>query len=337
MFKNKDEGEGPNKRLLPTFVQYTEWLRLSCLSVFLYVSGINIPVIGVVLTLTSPAPISLLGIRQGTSKAFLAVVFIAAILFPVFGDAGSMSFILSTGFLGIALGAIARKTNSAGETIFGLIIIMLISKLILMWYMVNTRDFNPFILEESSIDALMKSLNVSSTSDDIVKAITEQMKLLTPSFLIMAAGLDVFVNYLLVSKMESRRQKIIGASPSIADEKTNEFKIHPLPPFELWSFPRSVLSAFFTAFLITLFNASDSSSILLSAELNLKVLTSVMFFIQGISFAWWWMLHKNFSYWARLSIFFFLMFIPIFSMGLIILGIMDIIINIREKIRRDNK
>jgi len=336
----EDKGEGPNKRLLPHFVQNIEWLRLSCLCAFLFLSGIYAPIIGIAMTLASSVPISLIGIRQGVYKAFLAVLFVAALMFLPFGEAGSVSFILGAGFLGIIFGIMVKKTSSAGEAIFGLIIAVLISKLIFMWFMIYTKGFNPFALDESSVNALMRSLNSSHVSDDTLKTVIRQINLLTPSFLIMASGLDVYVNYVLVSKLEYRRLKT-AASPSVnvnyADEKVNELRVPPLPPFDQWSFPRSLLSAFLAAFLIALFDVPDTSIILISAEINLKVLTSVMFFIQGLSFAWWWMLHRSFSFRARLLIIILLMLVPILPMGLIMVGILDIVINIREKIRRNNK
>jgi len=333
MFRNEDKGEGPNKRLLPPFVQYIEWLRLSCLSVFLFISGIYMPIIGLAVALMAPVPISLIGVRQGTYKAFLAVAFVAAMLFLPFGAAGAASFIFGAGFLGFVFALAVRKTNSAGEAIFGLIAAALISKLMFMGFTMYTDGINPFTLNENAVSSIMKSINASAASEDIFQKIAQQLSLMTPSFLIMASGLDALVTYFLVSKIESRRQKINAASSGAAAIEP----IHPLPPFGQWSFPRSLLAAFFTAFFITLFDASGSSRILLSAEVNLKVLTSVMFFIQGLGFVWCWMLHRNFSHWARLAILFILLFIPVFSMGLIIIGIIDITVNLREKIRRVNK
>ena len=292
-------------------------------------------IIGTALALAAPAPISLIGIRQGAYKAFLAVVFAATIIFLPFGNVGSASFVLGAGFLGIAFGIAVKKTNSSGEAILVLTIAALASKLVFMWFMIYTQEYNPFALDENSLNALMNSLNTSGAGDDILTALAQQISLLTPSFLIMGASLDVFMNYFIISKVEDRRQKLISASPSSTD---NELKVFALPPFEQWTFPRSLLTAFITAFLITLFDNSGSSRILLSAELNLKILTSLMFFIQGAGFIWWGVLYKNFSYGIRLSIFLvILLFIPIFFMGIIIIGIVDIAVDLRGKIRRSNK
>ena len=353
MFKNEDKGEGPNKRFLPPFVQYTEWLWLSFLSAVLFVSGIYAPIIGsslsklaylpallagvaafvgTALALVASVPISLIGIRQGIKKAFLAVVCVSVVLFLAFGDVGLTSFALDVGLLGVLFCYIARKTNTAGEAIFGLIIVALTAKLVLMGYMYYTRGQNPFLLDEGYIDDLLiKSFKASGTSMDVLKTAKQYIFMSIPTFLVAAAGFEVFVDYLLISKIENRRQRIRNAG----ETETNELKIHPLPPFEQWSFPRSLLAAFFIAFIIPLF--SDSDIMLLSIELNLIFLCCLMFFIQGISFTWWLTLLKNFSYGVRLSIFFVLFFVPVLSMGFIIIGSFDIALNIRKRIRRNTK
>ncbi|MCL1941689.1 MAG: YybS family protein, partial [Synergistaceae bacterium] len=202
---------------------------------------------------------------------------------------------------------------------------------------------NPFAIDEGSVRALLASFNPSHIEEDILRSVTHQIRMLTPSFLIMGAGVDAFVSYLIVAGIENRRlsrQKSVGAGEGAnAGGTAGEpaVKVHPMPPFGQWSFPRSLLAAFFAAFLITLFDASASSAILLSAEINLKVLTSVMFFIQGLGFAWWWMLRRNYSQWVRIAAFLVLLFVPIFSMGLVIIGILDIAADLRGKIRRNDK
>ena len=330
MSNNEDKGERPDKRLLPASVQNIEWLKLCCYSILFYISGVYVPIVGIVIALASPVPISLIGIRQGINKAFLAVAFVAAFLLIVFGEVGSVSYVFGAGLLGVVFVIIVKKTNSAGEAIFGLIIAAVAAKLLFMGYMVYTRGANPFVLDEDSINSLIRSFYASGASDDILETVKQHINLSIPSFLIMAAGFDAFVSYLLVSKIEHRRLELLNTS----ETETNELKVLPMPPFEQWSFPRSLLVAFFSALLISLFNDSNTSIMLISAEINLKILTSIMFYIQGLSFVWWWLNHKNFSYGIRLSVFFVLLFIPIFFMGLIILGIVDITVNLREKIRR---
>ena|GEM_PF-2332640 len=355
MFKNENKGEGPNKRLLPPFVQHAEWIWLSFLSAVLFVSGIYAPAIGAslaelaylpallagiaafvgtVLALIASIPISLIGIRQGVNKAFHAVVFTAAVIYLLFGEVISISFALDVGLLGIFFSYIVRKTNTAGEAILGLIIVALISKLFLMGIMYYTRGQNPFLLDESYIDEiLVRSFKASGASMDALNLAKQYILLSIPTFLIAAAGFEVFVNYLLISKIESRRQRISNAS----ETETNELKIHPIPPLEQWSFPRSLLAAFLLAFVIPLFNDSDSSIVLLSTELNLKFLCCIIFFIQGLSFTWWLIILKNFSYGIRLSIFFVLFFVPVLSLGFVIIGSFDIALNLRKRIRRNTK
>lgn len=294
------------------------------------------PVLGVVLSLVSPVPISLIGIRQGVHKAFLAVVFVTVSMALPFGLTGSLLFFLSVGFLGVVFSVIAKNTSSAGEAVLGLAVTALVARLIFMAIMVYAKGHNPFVLDESSMDVLIRYLKTPELNDDVLETIKQNINLSIPSFLIVAAAIEAFVNYLLVSKIEGRRQRM--RSDSIAQTETDELKVHPLPPFEQWAFPRSMLAAFLLAFLIPLFSDSNSSIILRSIEFNLKFVSFVMFFIQGYSFAWWWVLYRNYSYGVRLSILIvLLLFVLVFSMVIIVVGVLDIAIDLREKIRRRNK
>ena len=355
MFKNGNKGEGSNNRLLPPFIQYTEWLWLSFLSAILFVSKVYAPIlgatladldyipallagiaafVGTVLALVASIPVSLIGIRHGINKALITVMFVTAVIFLLFDEEISASFILDVGVLGIFFGLFARKTKTAGEAIFGLIIVALISKLIFMGFMYHTKGQNPFLLDDRYIDDILtRSFNASGASMDTFQITKQYILLSFPTFLIAATGFEVFVNYLLISKIENRRQRIINAR----ETETTELKIHTIPPFERWSFPRSLLAAFLLAFFIPLFINTDSSIMLLSTELNLKFLCCIMFFIQGLSLIWWWILLKNFSYGIRLSIFFVLFFVPILSMGFIIIGSFDIALDLRKRIRRNTK
>lgn len=288
-------------------------------------------IIGISISLISTIPISLIGIRQGASKAYLAVIFIAVIMSLPFGYEGLMSFVFITGILGIAFGIIVRKTNSAAETILGLIIVALVSELVFEGLMIYTIGYN-FIFDENHLNEIVKSLKESGVSEDMLRLVEQYMKLIIPSVLIIISGFNVFMNYFFVSKIEQRR--ISGASNS----GTNKIEIFPLPPFEQWSFHRSLLSAFILAFLITLLDSSNTSVILISTELNLMILTFLLFSIQGLSFVWWFMINKNLYFGVRLSIIFILLlFISVFFMGLIVMGILDIAFNLKQRMRRRNK
>jgi uncharacterized protein YybS (DUF2232 family) len=304
------------------------------LSAFLFILGVYIPIIGIAIAFTSPVPISLIGVRQGAYRAFIAVLFVAISVFLPFGIAGSLSFVFwGAGFFGIVFGIVIKKTKTAGEAVLGLLITALVAKVVFIGLMINIKGYNPFMIDENALGSLIKSLGTSGAPDDVIQSVVKSISLSIPSFLIMISALDSYVNYYLVSLLENRRQ----SKRCDSNIETNELKILPLPPFEQWSFPRSLLLAFFLAFIIPLFDASNSSSVIISAELNLKILTVTLFFIQGLSFLWWWMLFKKFSYGIRLSIIFVLFFVPILSMGFIIIGVIDISLNLRERIRRNNK
>ena len=331
MLKNENEGEGPNKRLLPPFVQYSEWLQLCCCSFAMFV--LERYIISISISLLSTIPISLISIRQGARKAYLAVISIAVFMSLPFGYEGFMSYVFITGIMGIAFGIIAGKTKSAGETILGLLIVALASELIFEGLMFYSRGYS-FTFDENRLIEFVKSLEDSGVSEDIIELVKQNFNHIIPSVLIIISGFTAFMNYLFVSIIEQRRRKKISSDSSTG---TNELEIFPLPPFEQWSFPRSLLTAFIFAFFLTLFEAYETSVLLISSVLNILITTFILFTIQGLSFVWWWVLSRNLYFGVRFSIMIVMfLFISVFFLGLIVMGTLDITFNLKQRMRRKN-
>ncbi|MCL1876014.1 MAG: YybS family protein [Synergistaceae bacterium] len=290
-------------------------------------------IIGISISLLSTIPISLIGIRQGPRKAYLSVISIAILMSLPFGYEGLMSYVFIAGISGIAFGILARKTNSAGESILGLTIAIIASTLIFEGLMFYTRGYS-FSFNENHLNEIIESLEDSGVSEDILIFMKHYLNLIIPSVLVIISGFSAFMNYLFVSKIEQRRKRTISDS----NTGTNELEIFPLPPFEQWSFPRSLLSAFVLAFIITLFDSHRTSVMLISTELNLMILTFILFSIQGLSFIWWFMIYKNLNFGVRFSIIIvILLFISVFFLGLIVMGLLDIAFNLKQRMRRKNK
>lgn len=301
---NDDKGGKSEKRLLPPFI-------LCSASVLLFLAGVYLPAAGVVLALIAPAPIALVGLRHGLRNAFVGLVFASALVYLPFGELATASFVLGPGILGVAIAAVAQKTKAAAEAMLLLVSVSVGAKLLFMFSMMSITGHNPFMFDEASLRAVFSSLPTNA-SDEAFTAMINQIPLLIPSFITLAAGLDAFVNYLLVSKLHR-------AVPA-------------LPPFEDWRFPRSLLVALLVSLILPLLEPDiGDSRVLTSVELNLKIIVNILFFIQGFSFVWWWMLRKKASRVVRFFIILVLL-IPIFSMGLIALGIGDIWLNLRDRI-----
>lgn len=305
-----NEDKGGKLALLPPFI-------LCSLSVLLFMAGVYLPIIGVAVALAAPAPIALAGLRYNLRTTFIGIIFALLIVYILFGELVTVSFMIGTALLGLSLALTAPRVKTAGEAMLLFVASSVALKVAFMFAMIAITGHNPFLFDEASLREMFSSFPSAGT-DEMFSLMIKQLPLIIPSFLTLAAGLDCLVNYLLVSKIELK----------VRGEKT---PVPNMPSLGEWRFPRSILSALLVALLLPFFSGDEPSRVLISVELNLKIIVNVMFFIQGLSFVWWWTARKNFQRGIRLLIFIVLM-IPIFSMGVVALGIGDIWLNLRDRL-----
>jgi uncharacterized protein YybS (DUF2232 family) len=142
-----------------------------------------------------------------------------------------------------------------------------------------------------------------------------------PALLAIAAGIDCILSYVVSRIVLVRLGR--GVLP-------------PLPPFGEWRFPKNIFWALLASVVLPFFGGSGPwASSLSKAGLNLRLLVSLLFMIQGVSVTWALLGRTRVSgRLARGLIIFVAVLVPILSYFLIIVGLVDLWWDLRIRLWR---
>ena len=158
---------------------------------------------------------------------------------------------------------------------------------------------------------------------EIQKSVLQVLALLPylmPTLLIVYASFEGFLNYSLCN---FAIKKYFSSVKNFPPE---------LPEFKTWRFSSSILLVGVISFIASYFINTDTwfdGAIFL---MNLQIILNVFMFIQGLAFAFWIM--DGFKLKRRAKIFIcFILAVPFFWAWLIIMGMSDMALNLRERIK----
>ncbi len=295
------------------------------MAVVLFLAARYLPVAGIVLSLLCPAPLVILGLRHRPKMSFVGLVVATTIVALLSGPASAISFCLGFGVLGVGLGILASRLDQAVDIMLYGVVVSLVSKLALMVVLTKMTGVNPFDPDVDQIRATMEKVfsmyggqDLSSVKEQVEQTI-KAIPLMFPAMLTMASAVDCLLSYWVSRKVLARIGGIVLPS---------------LPPFAQWRFPKSLLWAFAFSMVILLFEGSLRDPLLSRVGLNLRLLVSMMFMIQGLSLTWDYMEYRSLSRFWRITLAFLIVFIPILSQIAVVLGLTDVWANIRTRYRR---
>jgi uncharacterized protein YybS (DUF2232 family) len=303
---------------------YISVIVFPMLSMFLFVSSWFIPGLGVVLALFAPTCMVLLALSQGFVGFFIGALIANSVLFVLYGQLLMLSYLLNVVLFAGGLVAVARRVRKGSEAYLGTLIVSLCCKLAFMGGMIWLTGENPFHLEPASLRSMMGNFQAlwgEAPSHDFSEIVIQRLPVLIPSFLLLSSGLDSFANYMAAAHLSAARWM-------------GQITIPPLPPFAEWKFPRSLLLALLISLMMPLFRGDQPDAFGTSVEVNLKVVVNVIFFIQGLATAWWWMGSRKLRGPVKALVTVILLF-PLFSMLLAAIGVGDVWFDLRERKRRD--
>lgn len=298
---------------------------LTGLAVVLFLAARYIPVAGVVLSLLCPAPLVILGLRHRPKMSFVGLVVATVMVALLSGPASAVSFCLGFGVLGVGLGILASRLNSAVDIMLYGVAVSLISKLALMVVLTKLTGINPFDPDLDQIRSTMEKVfslyggqDMSGIRDQIEQTV-RAIPMMFPAMLTMASAVDCLLSYWVSRKVLARIGGVVLPS---------------LPPFRTWRFPKSLLWAFALSVVLLLFESTLKDPLLSRVGLNLRLLVSMIFMVQGISVAWDYMEHRAISRGWRTALVALVIFIPLLSQIAVILGLTDLWADLRSKYRR---
>ncbi|HDQ93087.1 MAG TPA: DUF2232 domain-containing protein [Synergistetes bacterium] len=303
---------------------------LVALAAALFLASNFLPLVGIAFSLVCPAPLVVLGLRHSPGRSILGVAVATVIVALFTGVVGALFFCLGFGFLGIALGYFARRYERAVDIILYGILVSLGSKLVLMFLVVKVTGINPFSLDEAELFSVMEKIGSIYASmgmpEEAISSVSEQMRsalglvpVIFPSLLVMAATVDCFLSYV-----------VSGA----VLRKLGKERVPDIPGFSEWSFPKSIFIALLASIAMHFAGSLyPSLSFLQRAGLNLRLLVTVLFFIQGLAVVWSFMQMKGLGRFLRVTITVFIIVVSFLAQVALILGIIDMWFDLRTRFR----
>jgi len=304
---------------------------LVALAVVLFLASYVLPVVGMLFAFLCPAPLVVLGLRHSLVRALLGLG-VAAILVSLFvGISGTFFFVLSFGILGVGLGYLSRRYKNSVEIILYGILISLGGKLLLMVILAKLTGVNPFdVRPEEMMSVIDKVASIyremGMPKETLVAARTQMEATLSmvpkifPALLIMASAIDCFLSY-GISRVVLRR---LGSN-----------ELPPIRPFSRWSFPKSVFWVFLLSGLLSFIGLRGSvPELFFRVGVNLRLLSSGILILQGISVFWFYLSIKKINKTIRWILIGIAIIFPLLTQMLLILGIIDMWLDLRARIGR---
>ena len=293
----------------------------------LILAGFFLPVFGFAGLALCPLPLCVLGCLEGQKKMSIAELLIEITLFIALSPSMAVYFLIGCAPISAVIYFISRADVKEVKKFSGSESVLICSGASIAFKTILILVFKLFtgknILFPDSAQIALTLQQLYGNNPDLQKSVLQILVLLPylmPSLLIIYASVEGFLNYSLCSFT------IKKYFPSIKNFPPE------LPEFKTWRFSSSILSAGVISFIASYFIDTDTwfgGAIFL---MNLQIVLNVFMFIHGLAFAFWIM--DGFKLKRRTKIFIcFILAFPFFWAWLIIMGMSDMALNLRERIK----
>lgn len=296
----------------------------TALAVVLSMIGLYIPVFSGIVFLLIPLPIAYLGMKQGV-KWSVVVTGGILILDSVFFGIVSAAFLCAIfGVLGVVMGFCYRYKLSAAKTLLlgaVTVLIALIGEGLAALYILGMPSM---LLGGEAMDSMKGAMTEMLPSfysgdqltqaESQVDAMVEAMKKSVP-FTLCAAALFYSWASMTLGQVIFRRMGITD--------------IPKLPGLERWEFPRALIFVYVAVLLVQHFLADWETAEYIAY--NVGSFCIFAFWLQGVATVWWMPRKYPVMRAFRVVIVVLSLFIGLFQMAVVFLGMADMGLNYRKK------
>lgn len=296
-------------------------VAFSVATVLLVWAGTSVPLFGFWALLVCPVPMAILGRRHGERSMVFGTILSTAAVGLILSPPLAAYFFLGYMPISWAFVLVAKEERTGGESFLVCAIASLGAKLLLLavfWVLTGRNVLLPDIGQvELMLRELYAGLPQPQAGQDAAHQIAVLLPRMMPSLLLLMSALDALIGYELCWLLLRRTDRPIPA----------------LPPLAEWRFPRSLLLALLASFVMGWIWDADTWMEGAVFAVNLRLVLSVLFFLQGTSMVLWWMLrrHARLLTWIVAAV---VMIFPLTWIWLDILGVADMVLDFRARARR---
>lgn len=295
-------------------------------SLALILSGYFLPVLGVIGMLLCPLPLALLGNLEGHKRMSIAELMIEATLFLAISPSMAVYFLIGCAPVSAMIFMLSRedfknaKKYSGAESLLictGFSLAMKIILMLVFWIFTGRNILFP---DSAQMHLIMTQMYGDNPElQKAVQSVLSVFPYLIPTMTVIYSSAEAYLNYAFCSSL---MRKYFASSKNFPPE---------LPAFINWKFPVSLLFASIFSLVLGYFIDIDSWFAGSMFVLNLQIVLNIFMFIQGLSFAFWLMHGFKFRRFTKM-IMCIVFTIPFFWAWLIVMGMCDMALNLRDKI-----
>ena len=290
-------------------------------------AGSFVPGFGFVGFMLCSLPLSILGNLEGHKHMSIAELLIEATLFLLLSPTMAVYFLVGCAPLSAMIYTLSRedikrvKNYSGAESLLlasGASIAFKLVLILLYWVFTKRNILLPDI---SQVEPVVRQLYGSQP--ELMATMMRAVKVipyLMPAMLVLFCSAEAYMNYSLCSRLT---RKIAPSSKNFPPE---------LPEFKLWRFPVSLMLVSFLSLVIGYFMDTDTwfqGSVFI---MNLQIVVNAFMFIEGLAVIFWIMDGFRMRRGGKIAVCVILGF-PFFWPWLIVIGMCDIVLNLRERIK----
>ncbi|MBQ3447957.1 MAG: DUF2232 domain-containing protein, partial [Synergistaceae bacterium] len=278
-----------------------------------------------------PLPLSVLGCLEGRKSMSAAELLIEATLFLVISPTLAAYYLLGCAPVAAVIFMLSQesfrdvKKLTGGESYVICIGTSILFKTVLIWAFWFFTGRNILFPDSAQLIDTMSQLY--GNDPELMSALRQVIAVfprLLPSMLVIFAGIETYLNYSLCY--------------SITRKISPDTKTYPpeLPAFTLWRFPVSIFFVSLAAFVLGWLIDTESDFTVTMFIMNLQIAANVIMFAEGLSLAFWIMDGFRLRRGAKTA-FGVIFCIPFFWPWLIVIGMCDMTLNMRERIKFGGK
>ena len=278
---------------------------LAAIAVAFAIISMYVPVIGSFINFLWPLPIAICGMRNGLRWSVMTLIVADIAVAVLISPLHAFSLLAAFGLVGLTLGECMRR----GYKPFKL---MLISSVACLISIGASFLIALYIMGIQPVDMMFTSLEEAAVKSNA--EMLRMMRLIMPGAFFLCAPIIAFVNYLAARKILSK----LGAA------------FEEFPPFTQWNVPGWMLWPYGISLLMVSYYVQYPESLMYHISVNLQVITSVFFVLQGIALIYWWLEKNNKpKWWGTVSVA-LLFFVQIFSQIIVFVGAFDLVFDFRN-------
>lgn len=298
---------------------------LAALAVVMATVAVYVPVLGLFVNFIWPLPIIACGVRNGLKWSFLTTLVAGIICAMILNPLQALILVAVFGLLGLILGeSMRRNTNPLYILAFGSLGALLAMAInFALAFLV--LDINPIAMLFESFDQSLVQLADFQRSQGIgeaeiaasiasYKKLIEMMRVILPGAFLITAPVLSFINYWVAKKILTK----LG----------NHFE--DLPPFREFAVPAWLILPYaLSLFGVTYFFNTDPNGFAYRALVNIQIICSAIFVVQGLALIYWYVYTKNKPRWWAHAASFLILF-QLASLAILWFGAFDSIADFRK-------